>query len=844
MISYPATTASLDHVEPGLDLILDPIDQSQVISAQIWIASGSMHESTLAGSGISHLLEHMVFKGTERFSGDQLAQQVQAAGGQWNAYTSFDRTVYYIDGPAASLELFVSALVEMAFRPTLPEDEFEKEKDVIRREIAMGLDDPQSEASQLLFRTFYQHDNRRHPVIGHRHLFDAITHEQMVTYHHARYQPENAFFVLSGGFDPAIAKKLIGEELQKGTPQPTQFPVALRTEPAQIGTRQAFQPFPVPTAQVSFSWPGPSLHHPDSEALDLALAMLGGNRTSPLYHQLREEKELVHSIGAYSWSPAEGPGFLSVYADLEPENFSELQSQIPKQIDAFLASDDLSGPLAKVKRQLATSQLKILTTASSRASDLASNWHKTRNLDYTRDVVASMQEVSEDEIRRVVKKYLVPGKLTTTGLWPEMTKLPEKPGLDASTGNKVSALETHTLPNGMKVVVQHDPTIPAVYTNTSSQLGALTEHPDTAGTNNLMGALLTKGTESRTSFQIAETLEDLGISMRVKSGNNTFGVTGFSLKDDLPILLELQADVLANATFEEDHLERERASLIASAKENMEDPVTRAFQEMRHNLWNGLGYGIPSGGTPETLAAITRQDVRERAAGFLTSQNTTIALVGDLDPDKILAEVESTFANLPDAEAPLPSSFVPTTAGEKQILMAKEQAVLAMGFPGLAVDDDRRYALELFDSWCSDMAGPLFTRIREELGLAYFVGATSFLGFNTGLLGFYLGTSPDQLSFAQRELEGQLEAFVEKGIDKTTLLAVQANTAARDALRYQSPKARASFAALNVSLGFAADDFLHQTEHFNAVTPEEIKSLAADLLQPGLASVVTVTPGT
>jgi zinc protease len=224
-MDFPASTANLVTLDHEFDTILDPNAASQVISAQIWVETGSQHESALAGSGISHLLEHMVFKGTDRFSGEALSQEVQAAGGQWNAYTSFDRTVYYIDGPAKSLDLFLSALIEMVFRPTFPKDEYEKEKDVIRREIAMGLDDPDSVSSQLLFRTCYQRDNRRHPVIGHRDLFDAITYDEMKVYHAAKYRPHNSFLVLSGGFEPTEAKSIIERELAKGLRPPASFPI-------------------------------------------------------------------------------------------------------------------------------------------------------------------------------------------------------------------------------------------------------------------------------------------------------------------------------------------------------------------------------------------------------------------------------------------------------------------------------------------------------------------------------------------------------------------------------------------------------------------------------------------
>jgi len=408
-MKFPTTTARVETLAPGLDTILDPTAGSPVISAQIWVETGSMHESALAGSGVSHLLEHMVFKGTDRFSGEALSQEVQAAGGQWNAYTTFDRTVYYIDGPAESLDLFLSALMEMVFRPAFPEDEYEKEKDVIRREIAMGLDDPDSVASQLLFRTHYQKDHRRQPVIGHRHLFDAISYEQMKTYHHARYQPENCFLVLSGGFEATEAKTIITRELEKGLREPRQFPVALVKEPAQMGTRRTSQPFAIPTTHLSMAWPTPALDHEDTPALELLSTILGGGRSTPLYQVLREEKELALQIGAYTWIPPEGPGLFSIYTENDPTKSDEIEKEVLAQIETLNGSD-LTRALDRARRQISSSQFKTLATASGRASDLASNWHTTRNLDHTRDFLIELAAVTEGDIRRVSQKYLTSEK--------------------------------------------------------------------------------------------------------------------------------------------------------------------------------------------------------------------------------------------------------------------------------------------------------------------------------------------------------------------------------------------------------------------------------------------------
>jgi len=837
-MEFPATSARLETLAPNFDTILDPIEGSSVISAQIWVETGSQHESALAGSGISHLLEHMVFKGTDRFTGEALSQEVQAAGGQWNAYTSFDRTVYYIDGPAKSLELFLSALVEMVFRPAFPEDEFEKEKDVIRREIAMGLDDPDSVSSELLFRTTFQRDNRRHPVIGHLDLFNAITYEEMKTYHAARYRIHNSFLVLSGGFDPAEARGIIESELAKGTRPPAQFPVGLPQEPRQMGERRASVPFAIPTTHLSLTWQVPDLTHKDAPALDLLSIILGGGRASPLYRIIREEKGLAHSVGAYSWMPADGPGIFNAHAEVDPENSATVEAEILAQL-AELAGADLTIPMARALRQIASQQFKTLTTASGRASDLASNWHSTRDLNHTRSALHKLAAVTEGDLRRVLAKYLTADNLTVTSVVPDDYAAAAAESLE---GEKPGAIIEHTLSNGLRVVLQRDPGIPVVYSQTALLSGCLSESPESAGLNSLLASLLLKGTTTRDALTIAETLEGLGASIRPSAGNNTMMVSSYCLRDDLAEVVDLLGEIIREPSFPGESIERERASLIASLEEALEDPATRAFREMRAQLWGGQGYGIHSSGTPASLQALTRLALVDQHTQYFAASNMVCAFVGDLDPDATIALLEKSLGKLPTGTPAKFDAAIPPHPGEHTLTLAKEQAVLAIGFPGLAQDDPRRFALELLDAYCSDMAGPLFTRIREELGLAYYVGSSIFFGLNTGLASFYLGTSPDQLEFAHRELQGEIDKLIEEGIPADALERVKANTEAREALRNQSPASRARMSALDVLMGHPADHHLKQAELLNAVTPGEIHTLAKELFAPKKAMIVQVSP--
>jgi len=269
-VNFPQTSASQEILPNGLTLIADADDSAPVVSVQLWVETGSIHEGALLGGGVSHLLEHMVFKGTRTFDNEALAATVQAAGGHWNAYTSFDRTVYYIDGPSEGLETFLKVLSELVFFPTLPEEDFEREKEVIRREIDMGLDDPDDVAHRLLFETAFQSDARRLPVIGRRALFDRVSHADMCGYHAARYTPDRAALVISGRFDPQRVRELV-TELTADAPGAFHHAPVVPIESEVVAPRIGRATFAIPLSKVMLAWPSPALSHPAAPAASTAV---------------------------------------------------------------------------------------------------------------------------------------------------------------------------------------------------------------------------------------------------------------------------------------------------------------------------------------------------------------------------------------------------------------------------------------------------------------------------------------------------------------------------------------------------------------------------------------------
>ena len=444
-----------------------------------------------------------------------------------------------------------------------------------------------------------------------------------------------------------------------------------------------------------------------------------------------------------------------------------------------------------------------------------------------------------EKIHTTIDRYLTADNLTVTSLVPE-SLITESASLATFSGPE--KISEHVLSNGLRVILQRDPTVPAIYSQTSLLAGSLSESPKSAGLNSLLSRLLTKGTSARDAQEIAETLEDLGANIGAAAGNNTLMLSSYCLRDDLPIIVDLLGEIIREPSFPNEAIEREKAALIAGLEEQLEDPASRAFREMRHQLWSGQGYGVPSSGTVDSLKSLDRLTISSQHSNYFTATNMVCAFFGDLEPQATLEALEKSLGALPAGTPPSFGDSPTTQAGEHALKLDKEQAVLAIGFPGLAQDDPRRFALELIDAYCSDMAGPLFTRIREELGLAYYVSTSQFLGLNTGLFAFYLGTAPDQLELAHRELQGEITKIIKHGIPADALERVKANVEAREALRNQSPSARARMAALDVLLGHSADHHLSQSDRLNIVTAEEVHEIAKELFAENKATTITVSP--
>ncbi|RYD69269.1 MAG: insulinase family protein, partial [Verrucomicrobiaceae bacterium] len=382
-LQFPAVHARTWMLPNGLHIIVQEDHSSPVASVQAWVETGSIHEGQYLGAGLSHILEHMLFKGTEKRSCSQIAQSVQDAGGYINAYTSFDRTVYWIDIPSKGTAAAIDILADALMNSTLPVDEYVKEQEVIRREFAMGYDDPDRVSSQQLFAHAFREHPYRHPVIGHLDVFNKLTRDDVLAYYKARYVPNNIFFVVTGDVDAEKVYEQLSEFF-KAYPRVALPSVFIPVEPVQLGRRDSHTEFETELTRLHMVWHVPDAAHADIPVLDVLAVIFGNGRSCRLYKRLREELALVHSIDAWCYAPTQA-GLWGVDAVLDPDKRSEVEAEVLSMIEDVRVNGVTPAELEKARKLALSHQLQAVTTMRGKASDLGSNWLLTRNLNFSRD---------------------------------------------------------------------------------------------------------------------------------------------------------------------------------------------------------------------------------------------------------------------------------------------------------------------------------------------------------------------------------------------------------------------------------------------------------------------------
>ena len=840
VIAFPPSSAQKWVLPNGLTIIVQEDHSAPVASVQAWCATGSIDEDAHLGAGLSHILEHMLFKGTQTRSTNEIAQKIQDVGGYINAYTSFDRTVFWIDVPKDGVATALDVLADAMMNSTLPPEEYRKEQEVIRREFAMGMDDPDRMAGLLLFATAYQRHPYRFPVIGEIEIYNQLTQEQVMQYYKTRYVPNNLTFIVAGDVDAEKVRQQL-TELFKPYPEQSLKPVFIPAEPLQLGLREVHQEFPTELTHLEFAWHIPEITNPDVPALDLLSTILGEGRSSRLYRRVREEAGLAFGISAFSYTPGD-PGLFGIDATLDPKKRDAAEQLVLRIIDEVKQAGVTAEELTKAKKISLSHHLGALTTMRGQASDIGSNWFLTRNLNFSRDYLDAVQKVTLDDIKRVAANYLTDTNLTLVSLNPKGSLAAKAEGPRVAEAAEIQKFE---LSNGLRLLVREDRRLPLVAMGAVFRGGLLAETTQDNGITRLMAKVLLKGTKTRTAEQIANQIEAVGGSISSDAGNNTFNVSLGVTKPDVKLGVELLSDVLLNATMPEKAIAREKEIQIAAIQQEEEQLTAVARNIMRQALFPRHPFALRANGSVESVQRLTQKDLLEFRDRYIAGKNGVIFVFGDVKTAEVKQLFEKALGGMKPGELAL-SDVHPAAplSGTEAVESRKDKAqgVIMVGFRGASVSSPDRTVLDLIDEASSDLGSRFFVRIREQMGLAYYVGANQMQGLVPGLFAFYLGTDPQKIAPVKTALLDEIHKLANDGLTKEELARAKKKLIGQQEIANQSNDAFGYQCSLDeiYGLGF---DFYKRLEHdVDAVTLDDIKRVAAKYFRDQPYVLATVRP--
>ena len=863
-----------------------------VVSAHIYVKAGAIYEQEFIGAGLAHYLEHLLAGGSTTTRPEVESNRILGSiGAQTNAATSLDYVWYYINTSRDQAPVAIDLLSDWIRNNVIAESEFQREKEVIQKEFAVGRGSPERVFWKLTQHARFQAHPARHPVIGYLAEFNNTTREQMTAFYQRMYPPNNLLMVVVGDVDPQATVEQIAA-FWSDAPARELPQIKLPLEPAITRPRSARGHARINWPRVRMAWPGTTLGGEHDLALDLLATILGAGESSRLIQQIRNRLRLVNTIGAWNWSIPWGKGNFGVDAEVRVEEgqtvddaMDATRAAVLEQIARVRDQPVTDEELARAKRQIQARRIYSMQSAQGMAGRIARGILSMQDPDYSTRYVESIGVVTAAEVQTAAAALLDPDHLLSVSLLPldpdrrsgDLDRMPEPPQeepahetihLDNAAlidrlkqkgdAGKVSAVAIepvayHTLPNGLRVLLQRNTAVPAVSIELFQPGGLLADEPGREGVAHAMNVLQMRGTTQRDAAQLARDMNDLGATVGTGCGFNTHSISGQCLTDDLPAVLDMVAEVALHPTFPEEEWKLKQPLLLASIKRRAESWSGELYEYFRELFYPDNPWSTTPAGRYEVVASLCAQDLAQFHHQHLGARPSVLAIFGDIDPQATLELVEQSFGRMP-ADPPVPALAGPPRSGQSQFprpqiaqypTRIENSAAVIVGLGPVAPRPHEDFAalLVLARVFSRFPSGWLTEELRSRgPGLAYAVWANQQTGVQPGHFALAFNTTPDKAPLALERAFAVLHRAHAQLIDAEELTFAKASVLNAESMSLQSNHQRAQDAALSEIYGLGHDHGDRFVQQVHALTPARMQQVVHKYLVNPVVVVVSDQP--
>jgi zinc protease len=843
----------------GLTVLVREDHGAPVTAIVTWVNAGYFDESD-EDVGISHVLEHMYFKGTPTRGVGEIARETKASGGYLNAHTIYDHTSYETVLPSSGFLRGLEIQADAFANSQIDSTELARELEVIIQETKRKLDSPPAVAMESLYALLHDQHRFRRWRIGQEDELRALTRDRMLGFYRNHYRPRNTILVVVGDVKADEALSHIAR-LYGSLPDEAVRHDAGPVETSQPGFRFRELAGDVTQAQVAFGWRTPGPDHPDTPALDLAAAVLSDGRGSRLYRGVRE-KELASQVLAMNYTPRE-TGVFAIRAEGSPDRAGEAARSIWANVRALREAPPSAFEIERVQRLFEARWLRRQETMEGQADFLAEwegmgGWEKSAQ--YFNDVMA----LDAPAIHRAMVRHLDPDQASLLIYRPRATPVFEESASgvraaldDSSAGHvvtstsepvrhtpspqsprvsleqRVGAVSVFKAASGMPILVRRRPGTPIVHLGLYAAGGAASEPAPLAGVGTVMMRASVKGTTSRSAEDIAGESEmlggSIGTSVSSDGGGWTFSVPVSRYRDAINLL----QDVVQHPRFDAQAVHTERTIALTQLAQLRDDMVRYPVRLATDLAFAGHPYGRALMGTEETLQAVAADNVRSWHERSILSSAAVGAVVGDGDEEELAQVFADAFTEIqPRGHTPLGTPSWPNEVSQRVEYRDKAQSAMAIAFPGPVRRDPARFAVTLLAGIASGLGGRFFEELREKRSLAYTVQAWATERVSAGMFAAYIATDPAREDEARAALLAECAKLRDEPVSEEELVRAARYAIGSHAIALQSGAVVLGEMIDAWLFGEGLSELGEFAARVSAVTADDIQSFAIKAFDP------------
>ena len=857
------------------------------VSVQMWYNVGSKDDPA-GRSGFAHLFEHILSRVTRNISHGELSRIVEeSAGGTRNASTGPDTTNYFETVPANQVEAMLWAHAERMGRSVLDQQVFEAERSIVKEEMRQRvLSQPYGRLQRYYaFDTGFTGHPYRRSGIGTMADLDAATLADARAFHANFYRPDNATLIVSGNFDQAQLDRMIDRHLG-ALPRPATPILRNRmVEPPRTQPRSltAYGPN-VPLPAIVFTFQRPRQNHPDSAALAVIDKLLAGGQSSRLFRTLVYERQLAQSAGTLDFG-LEDAGIFAVQAIVASgKDIGETETALAAEIARLRDQPVSAAELAEARNEIISESLFGRETPEGRAFELGQSVTTANDPRWGDRLLAAVQRVTPADVQRVARLYLAdnrrvslryldegqrpagqaaydpsaqatdpalgrtfpPDTRTPNQLAPEGQRVaPPAPGPQQPFA--APAIAERRLGNGMRIVVARSTNVPIASVLLVFGGGTSADPAARPGVASMMTNLIDNGAGGMTAPEIAARIESLGASIGGSANQDSSLAFVSAPTANIEAAGDILARVVREPAFAQAELDRERRRALDQLRVSMRDPGFVAQRVAWRAAYGDAPYGSPVGGTPASLAALTRDDLARYHGAWWRPDNATVVITGSLDAEAGFALAERLFGQWqPPAEAmpQLPANRAGTAAAPRVIVVdnpASDQSAVAIVTRGIARSDTDYFPLVVANSALGGSStARLFQEVRVRRALSY--GANSGLPSyrDEGVLVALAQTRNNAAPEVVQVMMAEIRRMRDEPIAGDVLTKRRTLLVGSFGRQVETTNGLGNFLANLAVQGLPMSDYARYIPSLQAVTPEQVTASVAAEIDPAQASIVIV----